>query len=135
MNQQLPVRNILLFSLLILFSANGIGQAKFISGQVQDANSEEKIPFASVRFGNSTVGKLTDSAGQFRFYLNNWPSDTLLITCVGYQPFRYIIPAKKDSIHLLINMERGTFSEAASVKVWVNKGLLVWRKIVQHKPE
>jgi len=32
-------------------------------------------------------------------------------------------------------MERGTFSEAASVKVRVNKGLLVWRKIVQHKPE
>ena len=32
-------------------------------------------------------------------------------------------------------MERGTFNDGASVKVKVNKGLLVWRKIVQHKPE
>ena len=54
---------------------------------------------------------------------------------MGYQPFRYIIPAKKDSIFLTINLERGTYSEGASVKVRVNKGLLVWRKIVQHKPE
>ena len=32
-------------------------------------------------------------------------------------------------------MERGTFNEGAQLKVKVNKGLLVWRKIVQHKPE
>lgn len=31
-------------------------------------------------------------------------------------------------------MERGTFNDGASVKVKVNKGLLVWRKIVQNKP-
>ena len=135
MNQQLPFRNALLLFLFILLTASAIGQGKFISGQVQDASSEEKIPFASVKFGSSTVGKLTDSAGNFRFSVNNWPSDSLLITCVGYQPFRYIIPAKKDSIFLTINLERGTYSEGASVKVRVNKGLLVWRKIVQHKPE
>ena len=32
-------------------------------------------------------------------------------------------------------MERGSFNEGARVKIKVNKGLLVWRKIVQHKPE
>ena len=32
-------------------------------------------------------------------------------------------------------MERGTFNDGAQVKIKVNKGLLVWRKIVQHKPE
>ena len=32
-------------------------------------------------------------------------------------------------------MERGTFNESAQVKIKVKKGLLVWRKIVQHKPE
>jgi hypothetical protein len=31
-------------------------------------------------------------------------------------------------------MERGTFNEGAQLKVKVNKGLLVWRKIVQNKP-
>ncbi len=110
-------------------------QARIIRGVVQDASSEERIPFASVKFGSSTVGKLTDSSGSFAFYLNNWPSDTLLITCVGYQPYRYIISKGKDSVNLTVNMERGTFNEGAAVKVKVNKGLLVWRKIVEHKPE
>ncbi|MEO6610955.1 MAG: DUF5686 family protein [Chitinophagaceae bacterium] len=110
-------------------------QIKILSGTVKDSHSEETIPFASVSFKNSTIGKLSDSAGNFSFYLNNWPSDTLEITCVGYQPFHYIINRKRDSVFLSINMERGTFNEGAQLKVKVNKGLLVWRKIVEHKPE
>ncbi|MEO7924063.1 MAG: DUF5686 family protein [Chitinophagaceae bacterium] len=111
------------------------GQTKILSGIVQDSHSEERIPFASVSFKNSTVGKLSDSSGSFTFYLTNWPSDTLEITCVGYQPFRFLVNRRKDSIQVTINMERGTFNEGAQLKVKVNKGLLVWRKIVQHKPE
>jgi len=135
MNERLALRAVLL--LLVLCGGRGLaaGQVKNISGIVQDGSSEEKIPFASVKFGSTTIGKLTDSAGSFQFYLNQWPSDTLLVTCVGYQPYRYIINRKKDSVQLVINLERGTYSEGASVKVKVNKGLLVWRKIVQHKPE
>lgn len=112
-----------------------VAQTKILSGIVKDSHSEERIPFASVSFKNSTIGKLSDSAGSFTFYLNKWPSDTLLITCVGYQPFLYAIDKKRDSILIPINMERGTFNEGAQLKVKVNKGLLVWRKIVQHKPD
>lgn len=111
------------------------GQGKVLTGLVQDASSEEPIPFASVQFGTAPVGKLTDSSGHFSFYLDQWPNDTLVITCVGYQPFRYLINHSRDSIQLLVNLERGTFSEGASVKIKVNKGLLVWKKIVQHKPD
>lgn len=118
-----------------LLSLSGFAQIKTLSGVVQDASSEERIPFASLSFSGTTVGKLTDSSGGFSFYLNNWPADTLLITCVGYQPYRYIIPKSKDSIRLTVNMERGTFNEGASVKVKVNKGLLVWKKIVLNKPD
>lgn len=125
----------LILCLLLLTAGRGIAQTKIISGIVQDASSEERIPFASISFKNTTAGKLTDSAGTFTFYFSNWPSDTLLITCVGYQPFRYILNKNKDSVHITINMERGTFNEGASVKIKVNKGLLVWRKIVQNKPD
>ena len=34
-----------------------------------------------------------------------------------------------------IQMERGTFNEGVIVKTKINKGLFLWRKIVQHKPE
>jgi len=125
--------------LLLLFSL-GIAQfvsaqQKSISGVVKDIHSEEPIPFASVQFKNSGIGKLTDSSGTFTFYLNEWPSDTLEITCVGYQPFNYSIDKNKISLLASINMERGTFNEGAQIRTKINKGLFVWRKIVEHKPK
>lgn len=135
MRRHRPYPLLLLVGLLNLLAFTAAGQGKVLSGLVQDASSEERIPFASVQFGSTTVGKLTDSAGLFSFYLNQWPNDTLVITCVGYQPYRYLLNRSKDSIQLLVNLERGTFTEGASVKIKVNKGLLVWKKIVQHKPE
>ena len=135
MRQVKLYKPLLFCSFLLLTAVITSAQTKILSGIVKDSHSEERIPFASVSFKNSTTGKLSDSSGSFTFYLNNWPSDTLEITCVGYQPFRYIIDKRKDSILVSINMERGTFNEGASVKVKVNKGLLVWRKIVEHKPQ
>ena len=111
------------------------GQKKILAGIVKDAHSDERIPFASVQFLHSSIGKLSDSSGSFTFYLNEWPSDTLLITCVGYQPYKLFVPAQLDSVRIDIIMERGTFNEGASVKTKVNKGLFLWRKIVQHKPD
>ena len=110
-------------------------QQKIINGIIKDSHSEERIPFASVSFKNTTIGKQADSSGSFSFQLSNWPSDTLEITCVGYQPFYIFINKKKDSILAEIMMERGTFNDGAIVKIKVNKGLLLWRKIVQHKPD
>jgi len=111
------------------------GQHKIISGIIKDEHSDEPVPFASIQFLNSPVGKLSDSAGGFTFFLNKWPSDTLLITCVGYQPYKLFIPAERDTITVQIIMERGTFIEGVKVKAKVNKGLFLWRKIVEHKPQ
>ena len=126
-----------LFLLLTgIFTFNKVAaQTKIISGIVKDSHSDERIPFASVSFKRSTIGKLTDSSGAFTFFLSTWPSDTLEITCVGYQPFFYVINHNKDSISTNILMERGTFNEGVRVRVKVNKGLLVWRKIVRNKPD
>lgn len=125
-----------ILSLLLLGSSLTVtGQTKSITGILKDAHSEEPIPFASIRFKATTVGKLSDSSGSFSFYLKEWPSDTLEITCVGYQPFFLFIDREKDHIESAIMMERGTFNEGAQLKVKVNKGLFVWKKIVQHKPE
>lgn len=108
---------------------------KSIRGVVRDSHSEEPVPFASISFKNSTVGMLTDSAGQFYLRVEQWPSDSLIITCVGYQPYLVLINTSKDTINANVLMERGTFIEGAHVKVRVNRGLLVWRKIVEHKPD
>ncbi len=120
------------FIFAVLFAS---AQRKVISGVIKDSHSEEPVPFASISFKNSTIGKLSDSAGHFYFNLTNWPSDTLEITCVGYKPFFKVIDKNKDLIEAEIMMERGTFNDGVTVKIKVNKGLLLWRKIVQHKPD
>ncbi len=119
-------------SLLILaFTVHA--QKKIISGTIKDFHSDEPIPFASVTFKGTTSGTLSDSYGTFLLSFNHWPSDTLEITCVGYQPFRFFIDPAKDSMTTLIWLERGTFNEGVRIKVRVNKGLLLWRKIVKNK--
>ena len=125
----------LLFVAYFLTIINSLaGQQKVITGIVSDAHSEEPVPFASVQFINTSFGIQTDLAGKFSFKFTEWPADSIEITCVGYQPFRFFLDRKKDSIFTNINLQRGTFNEAASIKIKVNKGLLVWRKIVQKKP-
>jgi hypothetical protein len=124
-----------LFVCVSLSGINAYTQQKIISGFIKDLNSEEPVPFASVYFKKSTVGTLTDTAGAFRLHLSAWPSDTLEITCVGYQPFKLYIPKSKDSVFAEIKMERGSFNVGVTVRVKVNKGLLLWRKIVKHKKQ
>ncbi len=123
----------LFFSIAVLFN-QATAQKKLVSGKVRDSHSEEAIPFASVTFQHSTTGQLTDSTGQFYLVLDQWPADSLLVTCVGYQPFIMAIDKQLDTIMVEINLERGTFTEEVRVKTKVNKGLLLWRKIVQNKP-
>ncbi len=128
-----PLTRFLLMILLFL-TAEQLSAQKIISGVIKDFHSEEKVPFASVTFKGTSIGGLSDSAGFFSFQVPDWPSDSLLVTCVGYQPYTFALPANKDSLLLEIPLERGTFNNDVRVKVKVNKGLLVWRKIVQNKP-
>src|SRR5215216_2696095 len=70
----------------IVFSNNSSAQNLIIRGVVKDIHSDERIPFASIQFKKSGIGKLTDSVGTFAFALNEWPKDdTLEVTYVGYQ--------------------------------------------------
>lgn len=133
MNLEKRYSCLLLFITITLLVNSASGQQKRISGTIKDAHSEEAIPFASVTFQHTTFGQLTDSAGGFSFYFDEWPADTLIITCVGYQPFLFSIDKNKDSVLANLLMERGTFNEGVRVKAKVNKGLLVWRKIVENK--
>ncbi|MFI5129577.1 MAG: DUF5686 family protein [Chitinophagales bacterium] len=125
---------IVLFWVLFGFSAS-MAQKKVISGTIKDEHSEEGVPFASVQFKNTTIGRFTDSSGNFSLQLDNWPSDTLVITCVGYQPLLFVINTNQDSSFITIMLQRGTFNEGVQVRAKVNKGLLLWRKIVEHKPQ
>ncbi len=134
MTRGLPWHFFLLVGVFSLIVTPLLGQRKYIKGVVKDSHSEEPIVFASVVFKQTTIGKLTDSSGAFTLSVPDWPADSLLITCVGYQPYLIAIDKTKDSLYAEVLMERGTFIEGAVVRVAINKGLFVWKKIVQNKP-
>lgn len=127
-------------SCLLIISLISGAQTKILKGVVRDRHSEEPIPFASIKVRNSTLGKLTDSAGGFFFRLNEYPKDTIEITYVGYQDYYLIVDTsvlKKESnnsIALTIYLERGKYASEVVVKRKVDKGLLMWRRIVRKKP-
>lgn len=130
MNRPLKILFLLTFLLqgLVAFSQ------KTLRGLVKDAHSEEAIPFASVTFKNTNMGAITDSAGRFAFSIDNWPSDTLEISYVGYEPFFLKLENDKSEFEVIIPMERAT-GDVVIVKSKIDKGLWLWKKIVEHKPE
>ncbi len=136
------VNKALLFSTVLLFCLYPVlinAQTKVIKGVIKDAHSDERIPFASISFKNKGSGKLSDSAGNFIFHLDSWPSDTIEVTYVGYKDF--ILPldsvvqrAQGDVLDISILLERGKYAAEVVVKRKIDRGLNMWRRIVRRKP-
>ena len=112
-------------------------QQKIITGLVKDSHSDEYLPFASVRFKNTTVGKSSDSVGTFRFDLSKWPSDTLIITSISYKEFVFVIPPNKDSINIIAALEAGSANAEVVIKTKAkhSRGWYLWKKVVAHKDQ
>jgi hypothetical protein len=123
-----------------LFSVSTNAQTKIIRGVVKDIHSDELIPFASVQLKKTGAGGLTDSAGNFQIRVDQWPADTLEVTYVGYQDYNLAIDnalvstAKDDILDVDIFLERGKYAEAVVIKRKIDRGYLMWRRIVRKKP-
>ena len=118
---------------LVLQANQMMGQVK-LTGYIKDTHSDESIPFASVQFKKSGIGKLSDSSGHFEFNLSQWPSDSLVVTYAGFQDQFILLDTSKNEIDLLVNMERGKATTEVIVRGKINRGLLLWKRIVKNKP-
>lgn len=134
--------NCLFRSLLFLFSialtGNVFAQSKIIVGRAVDEQNDEPVPFASVRFRVSGSGALADSSGRFWLYVPDGANDTLEITSVGYQDFDLPIQFSSitgDTLHITAAMVPGKITAVVTLKVKVNRALILWKRIVAHKPE
>jgi len=123
-----------------LFSVqDAVCQRKLLRGVILDAQSGERVPFASLRFLQSGNGKLSDSAGNFAFRFEEWPKDTLEISYVGFQDYNLRISdtltrkSRNDSLFVVIQLQRGAYINEVVVSRKVDFGLLLWKKIVRRK--
>ncbi len=134
------------FSLLLivvgfLLPATAQAQTKTLKGFIKDALSDERVPFASISFMKTGNGKLSDSAGNFIFHFTQWPEDTLVVSYVGYKDFKvftgggFLKKMVDSQLNFVINMERGKIVAEVVVKRKIDRGYLMWKRIVKHKPE
>jgi hypothetical protein len=128
-----PISLIVTFFAAMCCTKSSFAQVKIIRGVIKDAHSDERLPYANAVFLNSGKGKLADSLGEFEFVFSAWPKDTLEVSAVGYQEKRYFTFPAKDTLNLVILLDRGKVKEAAVVKTKINRGLIMWRRIVRHK--
>jgi len=131
-----PLKGILLLILSFCIAGTVFSQSKIIVGFARDEHSFEPVPFASVRFRLSGNGALADSSGKFRLYLPA-QNDTLEITSVGYRDF--ILPVdvsnvNGDTLRFTANLIPGKITTAVTIKVKVNRALILWKRIVARKP-
>ncbi|MEO5593339.1 MAG: DUF5686 family protein [Chitinophagaceae bacterium] len=132
---------IVLFSCGLLLPVTSQAQNKILKGYIKDALSDERVPFASVSFIHSGNGKLSDSAGNFIFRFDDWPADTLLVTYVGYKDYKifiggdFLARAVDNKLNFVINLDRGKIVAEVVVKRKIDRGYLMWKRIVKHKPE
>lgn len=128
-------KRILLLGLSVFFIHSIVAQTKVIKGFVKDGHSDEFLPFASVQFKNTGIGKTTDSSGAFIFRLSKWPSDTLVISSISYKTFFVVIPANKDTVDVLAALEAGSASTEVIIKSKQkhSRGWYLWKKVVAHK--
>lgn len=111
-------------------------QTKSIQGEILDKQSDEPIPFASVKFLLQGGGMLTDSIGRFNLTLNNISSgDTLVVTSVGYTPTKVPVIDLKDSSFVTVQLVLLPPQTGVIVKTKYNRALWFWRRIIAHKPE
>ena len=128
-------------TILCLFIVIGAScQTRILKGVIKDVHSDERIPFASINFKKSGAGRLSDSVGTFQFRFDQWPNDTLEITDVGYQDYVLILDtalfhkASNGALELNILMERGKYASEVVIKRKIDRGLLLWKRIVRRKP-
>lgn len=127
-----------IFLLLCIAAINSVSvsaQGISFTGIIQDAHTKEPVSYASVYFVRSGIGKTTDSAGNFSFYISKFSKDTLVVSYVGYELYKVAISDSLNNKVILIQLQRGNATNSITVKSKFNKGLFLWKKIMSKKKQ
>jgi hypothetical protein len=119
---------------MLAFMAGPTNAQVLLRGQVKDGHNEEAIPYASVEMLPARRGVITDSLGMFLLNTAGLKVDSVVISYVGYARKALPITAFTPNERLNISLDREV-SKTVFVKMKVNWGLILWRKVVRHKPQ
>ncbi|MGC4101485.1 DUF5686 and carboxypeptidase-like regulatory domain-containing protein [Ferruginibacter sp.] len=124
-----------LFIGAIILAAQLHAQSISFKGIIQDAHTKEPVSYASVYFTRSSIGKTSDSAGNFSFYISKFSKDTMVVTFVGYETYKLPITDSMNNQTIVVQLQRGAATNGVLVKSKINKGLYLWKKIMSKKKQ
>lgn len=106
-----------------------------IEGTILDYTTAEPLSFATIYFSGTALGMRADIDGKFKFNVETIPSDTLIISVIGYAkkaiPINPHLPYQK----LNIVLERGAVQIKNVVfKYDRNPALTLVKKVIKNKP-
>jgi hypothetical protein len=131
----LSIIRYLFFIIFLFFTAAVAAQGISFTGVIQDAHTKEPVSYASVYFKRSGVGKISDSAGNFSFYISNFKKDTLVVSYVGYELFTIPVTDSINDRSIVIQLQRGAATNGVLVRTKFNKGLFLWKKVMSKKKQ
>lgn len=130
------MKQVVLFVLILLTAISLNAQFFYVSGIINDKQSDEPIPFATILSKKTGRGVLSDSTGFFQ--LSFWePSinDTLEIRSVGYKTLLIPVNINQFKLELSLKLELLPANNEVVVKSKYNRALWFWRQIQKHKKE
>ncbi|MBK9636469.1 MAG: TonB-dependent receptor [Bacteroidetes bacterium] len=103
-------KNYILSLLCLLFFTNAYGQEGIIKGKIQDAITNESLPFASVALKNSAIGTIADANGYFELKVQSGKA-TLVFSFLGYTPLEKQVSIESlQTIELTIHLSKNEVS-------------------------
>lgn len=112
------------------------GKTWKITGHVFDKHTKETLPFANIRVPRSNIGEPTDLDGNFVITIENPPVDSLVITAMGYRPWKIKLDPKRLTPEITIEMERAENElKEVVIKPGLDPAIKLMRKVVAAKPK
>lgn len=125
----------LIVSVFALLGYCATAQDRFLTltGTVTDAHTGQGIPFASIYLRTGTSGTATNTVGEFVFkYRDANVTDTLLVSSIGYRPYRQPLQAIGKDIAIALEPAAVTL---AGVTVTARTGLEILKEAVEKIPQ
>lgn len=128
---------IFFFSLLSLTVFSQTGATTTVRGRVMDAETQEPMPYVSLKFDGTNLGVVSDINGNF-YIETKEKVTTLTVTLVGYQTVTLKVNAGKFNELSVLLREGGTNLKEVTVRVekYRNKGnpaVELIRKVIENK--
>ncbi|MDB4655892.1 DUF5686 and carboxypeptidase regulatory-like domain-containing protein [Flavobacteriales bacterium] len=120
---------------IVSFTSHSFAQKTTkIYGAVSDASTNQPLPFANVVFQNSTVGVLTDTAGNFVLETKR-NFDSLTISLIGYRS-QTLVVNRGVTEEIEIQLSRSSFElDMVEVRPGENPAFKILRKVIANKPK